>query len=91
MIDIWMVFMMLYPFLIVCLYAAMELLKNRKNKVKTSNGDWIDKLDGKMMLISNLLDFVLPLLLTIFIILYWTVGLFHYITEDPGSVCWKLY
>ena len=87
MIDIWMVFMMLYPFLIVCLYAAMERFKNIKNKVSTNNGNWIDKHGGKMMLISNLLDVVLPLLITTFIILYWTVGLVHSSAEDPGSVC----
>ena len=36
---------MLYPFFVVSLYSIMEVLKNKnkKNKIETVAGDWIEK------------------------------------------------
>ena len=46
MIDIWMIFSMFYPFLVVSLYSIMEVLKNKKNNVKTAPGEWREALDS---------------------------------------------
>ena len=66
--------MMFYPFLTVSLYTAREVLNNRKN----NDGNWIERDDLKMRIVSNMLDFGLPLFITIFIILYWTFALVNY-------------
>ena len=82
---------MLYPFLVVSLYSILEVLKNKKNKIKTAAGDWIDK--GNLLnsntfkIVSFLLDWGLPLLVTIFIILYCTLGLVNYTSSDVENIC----
>ena len=91
MIDIWMIFSMLYPFFVVSLYSIMEVFKNKKNKVKAAAGDWTDS--GHLMntrsvkIVSLILDWGLPLLVTTFIILYCIIGLVNYAWFDVDSIC----
>ena len=91
MIDIWMIFSMLYPFFVVSLYSIMEVLKNKKNKIQTSAGDWIEK--GHLMnsrsvkTVAFLLDWGLPLLVIIFIIIYCSLGLVNYTYPDVDNIC----
>ena len=93
MIDIWMILMMLYPFFVVTLYTVMEVLRNNKSKIKVkkSSGEWIDKEDQTykwtMRTVSYLLDWGLPVLVTIFIIIYWTMGLVNYASTNVDSIC----
>ena len=82
---------MLYPFFVVSLYSIMEVLKNKKNKIQTKTGDWIDTGDlltkRTMRTISVLLDWGLPILVTHFIIIYWALGLIKYTWSDVHSIC----
>ena len=93
MIDIWMIFMMMYPFFVVSLYTVMEVLKNKKNKsqVKQAAGEWInkeDKYNTRMIrMVSWTLDWGLPCLVTTFIIIFWTLGLVNYASTNVDSVC----
>ena len=87
MIDIWMIFSMLYPFLVVSLYSIMEVLKNKNNKIVTAAGDWVEKGQLKTVkTISFLLDWGLPLLVTTFIFFYCTLGLVNY-SSDVENIC----
>ena len=36
MIDVWMIFTMMYPFCVVTLYSVMEVLKNKMTNTKTA-------------------------------------------------------
>ena len=89
MIDIWMIFSMLYPFFVVLIYAILEVLEHTQNKVKTAVGDWMIEIDqGKLLrTVSTILDWGLPLLVTTFIILYWTLGLVNYTWPDIDNIC----
>ena len=93
MVDIWMIFMMLYPFFEVCLYTLMESLKIKKNQIqmKKAGGDWINK-DLQMNLrmtktVHFSLDWALPILATLFIIAYWTLGLVNIESTSVESHC----
>ena len=87
MVDIWMLFMMFYPFLIVSLFTVKEVLKKRNNKVKSNSGNWIEHNEKKIRIVSYLLSWGLPVLMSLFIIFYWTVGLVNYFSTDLQSVC----
>ena len=96
MVDIWMIFMMLYPFFEVCLYTLMESLKIKKNQIqmKKAGGDWINK-DLQMNLrmtktVHFSLDWALPILATLFIIAYWTLGLVNIESTSVESHCWNI-
>ena len=90
MVDIWMVFMMFYPFLIVSLYTIREVLKNKNNKVMNKTCNWIEQNeegDRKIRIVGYLLNAGLPLLMSMFISLYWTIGLLNYFSPDLHGVC----
>ena len=87
MVDIWMLFMMFYPFLIVSLFTVKEVLKKRNNEVKNNSGNWIEQNEKNIKIVSYLLSWGLPLLMSICIIFYWTVGLVKYFSTDLQSVC----
>jgi hypothetical protein len=84
MVDIWILFTMFYPFLSVSLYTIKELLKN---KVKKVSGSWVEDDERKIIIVDYLLSWGLPLLMSIFTIIYWTVGLLNYVYPDLHSVC----
>ena len=86
MVDVWMLFMMFYPFLIVSLYTIKEVLK-KGNDIEKINNDWIDKNEKKIKMVSCLLSWGLPLLMSIFVSFYWTVGLVNHFSTDLESVC----
>ena len=93
MIDIWMIFMMLYPFLVVCLYTLLEVLKNKKNQIQTQkiSGDWIDNqflLNIRMVKFVHFwLNYGLPIFDISFIIIYWTMGMVNHGFTHVHSVC----
>ena len=93
MIDIWMIFCILYPFCIVLLYTIIEVFRNKQNKVKSTAVDWVDNKDEVnpkvQQLVSMILDFGLPLMFNTFIIIYWVFGLVKYIWPDVEQVCLK--
>ena len=65
MIEVWLVVMMFYPFLVVSFFAFLTSLKKRK----VSN--------SMIRCISFLLNFGLPIAVILFTLIYWTVGLLH--------------
>ena len=79
MIDVWMIFTMLYPFCVVTLYSLMDNIKNKKTKSKTGALDCIDTRDLMNMrtirTVTFLLDFGLPIFVIIFLIIFWIFGL----------------
>ena len=87
MVDIWILFMMFYPFLIVSLFAIKEVLKNKKNKVNEKNGNWVEQDERKIRIVAFLLSWGLPLLLSTFTLIYWIVGMQNYVSPDLQSVC----
>ena len=86
MIDVWMIFTMMYPFCVVTLYSVMEVVKNRKTHNKTSSinpvvtKDWINIRTVRTL--TFLLDCGLPLVVITFIILFWILGLTNYTELD---------
>ena len=79
MIDVWMIFTMLYPFCVVTLYSVMEVMKNRKTSSKPSA---INPTETREMInlrtirtLTFLLDWGLPLMVIIFIFIFWILGL----------------
>jgi hypothetical protein len=90
MVDIWMLFMMCYPFLIVSLYTVREVAKNQNNKVKNNGCTWLEEDeedDRKIRNVSYLLNWGLPLFMSIFISLYWTIGMLNYFSPNMHGVC----
>ena len=97
MVDIWMIFMMLYPFFEVCLYTLMEVLKNRNSRIeefkKKSTGDWINRDFKKNLMLTRhvhfALDWGLPIVATIFIMLYWVLGILNTESRNVESKCYN--
>ena len=79
MIDVWMIFTMLYPFCVVTLYSVMEVMKNKRTSSKPSA---INPAETREMInlrtirtLTFLLDWGLPLMVIIFIFIFWILGL----------------
>ena len=91
MIDIWMIFAMMYPFCVVSLYSVMEALKKTKTKSQISSADCTDTWDlmnkKTIRIVTFLLDWGLPILVTIFIIVFWAAGLANYASSEIANVC----
>ena len=91
MIDIWMIFAMMYPFCVVSLYSVIEALKNTKTKSQISSDAFTESRDLKknntIRIVSFLLDWGLPLLVIIFIIGFWAAGLANNASSKITNVC----
>ena len=84
--------MMLYPFFVVTLYTVREVLGNKKNTIKTKgSGDWVNKENmiktKAVRTVTFLLDWGLPLLVTLFIIFFWLLGMINVASPDVESIC----
>ena len=79
MIDIWMIFAMIYPFSIVTLYSILEFLKGQDQDIpvgmKIEKRNW--KIKKVVKIINFLLGLGLPVLVIIFIIIFWILGLIN--------------
>ena len=76
MIDIWMIFAMIYPFCVVTLYSMLEFLKGQDQNVPVAMK--IEKKTWKIKEVVNfLLDTGLPAIVLIFIIFFWTLGIIN--------------
>ena len=91
MIDVWMIFAMMYPFCVVTLYSVMEALKNKKTNTKTVAPDCLYTRDlmneRSMRAVTFLLDWGLPILVTVFIIFFWSLGITNYVSSQLDNVC----
>ena len=77
MIDIWMIFAMIYPFSVVTLLAILEFLKGQDQDVpvamKIEKRTW--KIKKVVNMVNFMLDIGLPVIVTIFIIIFWILGI----------------
>ena len=91
MIDIWMIFSMLYPFFIVFLHSTMEVVKNISSSTKIETSDWTRSSEERGKKIKNcfrfLLNYGLPSMVIFFIIIFWTFGLINKDSKNIDSLC----
>ena len=89
MVDLWLLCMMLYPFIVVILLTIREFFYKSENKVevKANNRSWTDEKGYKIQLVSSVLAWCLPLLMCLFIIIYWLTGLLHLMNENLATIC----
>ena len=91
MIDTWMIFTMFYPFSVVILYSVLQFLNTRNQNIPISmmkseeNGGKIRKITG---IVNFLLDHGLPIIVLIFIMIFWILGINHTSSEFNKS-CWN--
>ena len=91
MIDIWLIFALLYPFNVVTLYSIMEFWKNRKTDSEKTHFRCIEQIDlmnsRTIKSLTFMLDWGLPIFWTIFIIMFVVLGLHNYVTAEVDKVC----
>ena len=89
MIDIWMIFTMMYPFSVVALYSVQELLKSEDLDITVAlmqkNTESVKR--RAMKTVNNMLDYGLPLLALIFIILFWVLGIANTTAAQIQDTC----
>ena len=77
MIDTWMMFTMFYPFCVVTLYSLLQFLKARNQNIpmpiENEKEDW--KIKKVTETATFLLDLGLPVIVLIFIIIFWVLGI----------------
>ena len=81
MLDIWMIFCIIYPFLIVVFYALSEFLIEEKDDYCS-----FQKALAKTAMIM-ILKFGLPLLSISFIFIFWLLGISNYLWPDVETLC----
>ena len=79
MIDIWMILAMVYPFSVVTLYSMLEFLKQQDQDIpvdmKIEKRNW--KIKKVVKIINFLLELGLPVLVIVFIIIFWILGIIN--------------
>ena len=91
MIDIWLIFAMMYPFCVVTLYSIMEFWKDRKTDSEKANLRCIEQMElmnsRTIKSLTVMLDWGLPIFCTIFIIMFVVLGLHNYAIAEFDKVC----
>ena len=87
MVDLWLLCMMLYPFFLVILLSAEKFLRKSEDKIDSKINGWTKNRGLKILLITSLLDWGLPLVLCIFIIVYSTIGFWNYSNPNLNHIC----
>ena len=86
MIDVWMIFTMMYPFCVVTLYSVMQLFEDEEIDTITPVGpkktEWRRKIT--IMTVTFMLDYGLPALGTIFIIVFWMLGFINSVVASAA-------
>ena len=89
MIDIWMIFAMIYPFCVVSLYSALEYLKAHDQDIPVALK--IDKTKCRITkaarVVNLMLDFVLPIIVIIFIIMFFILGIINTASAEVRKTC----
>ena len=89
MVEIWMICAMLYPFCVVTLYCLLQFLKVHDQDIpvpmKIEKVGWKNKSVRKI--INVLLDFGLPFIFLIFIILFFILGLINTTSTIANNSC----
>ena len=87
MVDLWLLCMMLYPFFLVILLSAEKFLRKSEDKIEPKSNGWTNNRRLKIRLITILLNWGLPLVLCIFIIVYSTIGFWNFTNPNLNTVC----
>ena len=89
MIDLWMIAMMLYPFLAVSLYTLMEVIKNKKIKDCDSkvSEQWVVEDERNIKILYLLLDWGLPFLITFFLFVFFILGVANSSAIHATDLC----
>ena len=88
MIDIWMIITMLYPFSVVTLYSVMEFFKDDDLTTPAPFYPPAHSRSKKTIKITTfLLDFGLPVVVMIFIIFFWVLGIINTKTTSLHNTC----
>ena len=87
MVDIWILFMMLYPFLAVVLLTIKENFQPMEINAQPVSGSWVTNHKCNTRTNTCLNDWGLTFALFIFIICYWTVGIINLIYPTVSRVC----
>ena len=87
MVDIWILTMMLYPFLSVVLLTIKGIFDNIENNKKQATGSWATKQNWSTRVISCLIDWGLNFALLVFIFCYWTAGVISLIYPSVSREC----
>ena len=91
MIDVWMIFTMFYPFCVVTLYSLLQFLRAKELDIPVMLA--LNKSGGRntkislMRIVTFLLDFGLPLLVTIFIIIFLVLGFTNTAAAEGSKSC----
>ena len=89
MIDIWMIFAMIYPFCVVSLYSALEYLKTHDQDIpvalKIEKTKW--NITRAARVVNMMLDFVLPIIVIIFIIMFFILGIVNTASAEIRKTC----
>ena len=89
MIDIWMIFAMIYPFCVVSLYSALEYLKAHDRDIpvalKIEKTKW--KITKAIRVVNLMLDFVLLIIVIIFIIMFLILGIINTASAEIRKTC----
>ena len=89
MIDTWMIFTMFYPFCVVTLYSVLQFLNARKQNITLKSEQDEGKIKKITGIINFLLDNGLPIIVLIFIMIFWILGINHTSSELNKS-CWGI-
>ena len=89
MVDLWLLCMILYPFLMVILLSVKESLDKSKSEIKPSGSSsgWHRDDHWSLKGINILRDWGLMLILLLFIVLYWIAGILNFFQPNIRSVC----
>ena len=89
MIEIWMICAMLYPFCVVSLYSLIQFLRVHDQDIPVPMKDekvvWKNKSGTKI--VHFLLDFGLPFIFLIFIVLFFILGLINTTSTVANNSC----
>ena len=93
MIDIWMIFCILYPFLVVVLFSLSVVLTKEKNLIKPMKNDNSPIRNEVYELADSIIHFILqkglPFIFYILISVFCSLGLVNYTWPDVKSLCQK--
>ena len=89
MIDIWMIFAMIYPFCVVTLYSTLEFLRQHDRDIpvalKIENTKW--KIEKATRIVNIILDIGLPVIVIIFIIMFLILGFINTTSAEINKTC----
>ena len=89
MIEIWMILSMVYPLCVVTLYSVLQFLKTHDQDIpvpmKIEKVGWKNK--NVTRIVNFLLDFGLPLLFLLLILIFFILGIINAKSTVPSNSC----